>query len=107
MAKVAAERSDTEAPRSSYTTQIQAGVIFLVDLDKGMSVTNDAENVIADLARRGLLVGRRVIYRDTSGRWDELKHDGQRFTGFAPLMTMEEVLKAPAAFVDSMEEVRR
>ncbi len=68
--------------RATYSTEIHGHLIMLVDLDCGKSVTNDAEAVIADLATRGLLRGRRVIYRDTTGRWDKLLHDGMRFTGF-------------------------
>jgi hypothetical protein len=51
-----------------------------------MSVTNDAEAVIADLHAKGEAgPGVRVLYCDTDGRWDELCHDGAgRFTGFRP-----------------------
>lgn len=71
--------------RSTFTREVTDGFVLLVDQDRGMSVTNDAENVIADLAAEGLLQGRAVLYRDTDGRWDELGHDGARFTGFRPL----------------------
>lgn len=66
-------------------------VIALVQTDPTvMSITNDAEAVIADLHQRKLLDTttciestkgpvilhrpRRVIYKDTEGRWDELVH---------------------------------
>lgn len=50
-------------------------VIALVQTDPTvMSITNDAEAVIADLLDRGKLHQRRVIYKDTEGRWDELVH---------------------------------
>ncbi|MCC7475831.1 MAG: hypothetical protein IT425_10575 [Pirellulales bacterium] len=67
--------------------------IVLRDLDGPRSITNDAEAVVAELYGRGLLgsprlIGshhRRVLYYDTQGNLDELKHDGRgRFTGFAP-----------------------
>jgi hypothetical protein len=49
------------------------------------SVTNDAEAVVMDLHSRGVLRGRRLLYYDSDGQLDELKHDGQgNFTGFAP-----------------------
>ena len=49
------------------------------------TVTNDAEYVIGQIKPAK---GVRVIYRDTDGRWDELKHDGAGlFTGFASLNT--------------------
>lgn len=50
------------------------------------TVTNDAEAVIAELHRRGVLGKRRLIYRDSDRRWDELTHDGAgKFKGFAAL----------------------
>lgn len=50
-----------------------------------MSVTNDAEAVVRDLQRNGMLDGRRLFYYDTDGQLDELKHDGRgTFRGFAP-----------------------
>ena len=47
-----------------------------------LSVTNDAENVVAIIAAR--YGNRRIIYKDSSGNWDELKHAGASLTGFAP-----------------------
>jgi|GEM_PF-1642782 len=49
----------------------------------GRSITNDAERVVTELlATRQLLPHQRLLYRDTLGRWDELVHDGHRFTAF-------------------------
>lgn len=58
------------------------------------SVTNDAHAVVAKLvAEYG---DRRIIYKDSIGNWDELKHEGNRFIGFAPARNMspEEVALA-------------
>lgn len=64
-------------------------VIALVDenypVPSGRTLTNDAEAVIADLARARLLDRRRVIYRDSDGFWDEMLVRGGRFVGFAPI----------------------
>lgn len=50
-----------------------------------MSVTNDAESVVLDLQRNGMLDARQLFYYDSDGRLDELKHDGHgAFKGFAP-----------------------
>jgi hypothetical protein len=46
------------------------------------TVTNDAENVVADLA--GQLNGRKLLYYDSNGRLDELLVRDGRFVGFAP-----------------------
>ncbi|WKN44242.1 hypothetical protein [Tunicatimonas pelagia] len=60
--------------------------VLIVDLDEGRSVTTDAERVVADLysAIEGGLRSRRIYYRDTEGRFDELRHQGGRFLGYAP-----------------------
>lgn len=50
-----------------------------------MSITNAAEAVIDDLRERHMLEDNtRVYYKDTMGEVDELCHDGNQFTGFAP-----------------------
>jgi hypothetical protein len=51
----------------------------------GMTVTNAADAVIAELVRKYGVAGKlraRVIYRDSDAWWDELEHDGERFIGF-------------------------
>jgi hypothetical protein len=72
------------ANRSSYCVdRVEPDAVYIIDLDEGMSVTNNAEAVVLDLF---LKYGeRRIIYRDTDGRWDELLHDKGHFTGFGPL----------------------
>ena len=83
-------------PRSLYTTHIVDGIIIVYDQCDGnqMSVTNNAEGVIDELNRDFGTVGRRVIYRDTDGRWDELKVDNKgAFSGFGSLGT-EDLLQA-------------
>jgi len=58
-------------------------IIFIVDHDERLSVTNDAEAVVEQLM--GFLAPDwRIVYRDTNAEWDELGHDGQRFTMFKP-----------------------
>jgi hypothetical protein len=56
--------------------------VFIVDLDVGKSITNDAENVVEQVAKE--YPGHRIIYRDTQGQWDELVHNDGEFVGFAP-----------------------
>lgn len=65
----------TKDPTGKYS-----GVVFIIDEDIGMSVTNDAENVVAELLAK--YPNHRIVYRDTSGDWDELQHDNTQFTGF-------------------------
>ena len=72
---------------SSFTiTTTIPGAVFLVDNDIGMSVTNDAENVVKNINFN--YPNSRIFYRDTERNWDELIHnDGifLRFAGIAPV----------------------
>ena len=79
-------------PGSTYEVALVRGVICIEDLNEGgKSVTNDAEAVITDLRdRKRVLVDgrgrpRRVIYRDSTGRWDEMVVRDNRFAHFAPI----------------------
>lgn len=55
--------------------------IYIADKNDGaMSITNDAEAVVAWINERW--PGKRIVYRDTEGRWDELKHEDGIFKGF-------------------------
>lgn len=55
--------------------------VFLVDADRGnMSVTNDAENVLQWCKSRW--PGKRVVYCDSMGLWDEIVHESGRFVKF-------------------------
>ncbi len=57
--------------------------IFIEDLNLGnLSVTNDAEWVIESLVRRYGVLNKKVVYKDTTGNWDELIHDGNVFLDF-------------------------
>ena len=60
---------------------------IIEDLDEGMSVTNNAENVILKIADcTGNIPDNSVIvYKDTEGVYDQLLVTGGCFAGFAPL----------------------
>ena len=80
-----------------YAESITDDAIYLIDTGKDCGVTNCAEGVIDDLAQARLLRNergtlRRVIYRDSTRHWDELKHDGRIFQGFAPIADSDRVL---------------
>lgn len=62
--------------------RVASPFVWIKDLDQGLTVTNDAENVVRVVLSR--YPGHRIIYQDTEGQWDELRHDGAKFTGFAP-----------------------
>lgn len=64
-------------------------VVALQDHDAGMSITNDAENVIEWLFEQNLLrEDEHVVYRDTDGVWDELLHKDGKFIGFRLLRAL-------------------
>lgn len=50
--------------------------------DRHPTVTNDAENVVKELAPQ--LGSRRLLYIDSEGDMDELAHEHGRFIGFRP-----------------------
>ena len=80
----------TRATYSVLTSEVTGKPGFICVFDKNqagcMSVTNDAENVIADLVKAGYdLAANRVIYRDSDGIWDELVVRAGKFAGFAVL----------------------
>lgn len=73
--------------KSKYRIELQTEEQILIkDVGKDcMTVTNDAEAVVRDLYRNGMLGERRLLYIDSEGSIDELKHDGKGlFQGFAP-----------------------
>jgi hypothetical protein len=49
-----------------------------------ITITNDAEFVLAQLAENYDINRRRVFYMDSLGQIDEIEHHGPHFTGFRP-----------------------
>ncbi len=78
-------RDISERTRSDWTFEIIAGdVIHIIDLNLGqMSVTNDAEQVVAELHKAIGLTNRRVQYVDSEGAVDQLVHNNGVFIDFA------------------------
>jgi hypothetical protein len=75
--------------KAYYSGQILKDFVLLYDLSDTISgagaktITNDAEAVVElTLQQHG---NRRILYQDTEGNWDELKHDGKKFVDFAPV----------------------
>lgn len=72
--------------RATYQVVTITGTLVTIkDLDGRVSVTNDAEAVVAEVLQD--YPGRKIHYYDTDGNLDELCHDGTKFTGFAPVQT--------------------
>lgn len=69
--------------KATYTIdRVVKGMVFIIDENVGLSITNDAENVVIELLAK--YPNHRIIYCDTDGQWDELLHWNGQFTGFAP-----------------------
>ena len=74
--------------RADYEmVKVTPEIVWIRDRNLGnVSVTNDAEGVCWRVWHD--YSGRRIIYQDSEGDWSELKHEGGRFTGFAPAREM-------------------
>lgn len=74
-------------PKADYYYRINPAdkSVHIVDQNKGnMSVTNDAENVLAAIHEEIDLTDRDVLYTDSDGQVDRLLHEAGEFKGFAP-----------------------
>jgi hypothetical protein len=80
-------KSRIKEPRSVYSRAVYGNVIAIIAHDEGKSLTNDAENVIEDLAAQGFDLSQyRVIYKDTRGIWDQILVDCTgHFAGFSSM----------------------
>lgn len=59
--------------KADYSYTIEGDTVKIIDLNKGnMSVTNDAENVINEIAQKEYIQNKRITYRDSEGDWCEL-----------------------------------
>jgi len=60
--------------RADFIYEIMDGVICIIDQNLGnVSVTNDAENVLANIEMlEGSLEGMPVVYRDSEKVWDQI-----------------------------------
>ena len=70
---------------ADFIYEIDGDVVTVRDLNLGnISVTNDAQNVIAKLHALLDLTDKKVEYYDSEGQLDKLLHENGVFTGFAP-----------------------
>lgn len=59
-------------------------MLWITDLNGPKSITNDAEQVVAELTS-SFGKDKRIIYRDTQGEWWELIHRNGEFAGYQPV----------------------
>jgi len=74
--------------RADYEmVRVTAQIVWIRDRNLGsISITNDARGVCRRVWHDYPL--HRIINQDSEGNWDELKHEGGRFIGFAPARDM-------------------
>jgi hypothetical protein len=74
----------TDVLKSTETSAGLAGskVVYLVDLADGKSITNGAEEVVAQIHQSH--PGYLICYRDTMGVWSQLIVRGGQFHAFGP-----------------------
>lgn len=73
---------------SSYSVILDTDTFILIkdnDDPDFASVTNAADYTVESLAQVYDLSNRRIVYQDTMGRFDELRHADGKFTGFRGL----------------------
>lgn len=82
-----------------FTMHVEDGIIALIDIGTGISITNAAAEVVAELATLfgDDLTTMRIIYRDTMGVWDGLAHQGSRFIAFVPIRSTDRYLAVERA----------
>jgi hypothetical protein len=89
--------------RAVYAWGREFGVVWIIDRDEigAASVTNDVERVIRDLQALAVDVDAQpLVYRDSTGRWDQIETRAGRFAGFRSLggaKALDEALAALAA----------
>lgn len=73
--------------RARYSASLSGNVIIVIDeysdANPTMTVTNDADNVVDEVWRK--FGDHRIIYRDSCGDWDELRHRRGVFLAYRPL----------------------
>ena len=79
---------DNSSNLGAYTVVMVSDMYVLISDSKqpgSPTLTNSAQRVIADLENRiGKLGGRRLFYRDSVNRYDEILHKDGIVCGFAP-----------------------
>lgn len=64
-------------------TEDYVAIVDQSEIGPTTSVTNDAEAVVKYINDN--YPKRRIVYKDSMGRWDELQHIDGEFVGFAPI----------------------
>lgn len=73
---------------SYYKYFFDGNVLFIEDMNKGKSVTNNIENILKQitLEERTSMDNFRIMYRDTDGIIDGIETKDGKFSNFYPIM---------------------
>ncbi len=70
---------------ADYTFEVDDDLVTIHDQNLGnISVTNDIEDVLAQIHREIDLTGKKVQYYDSCGQLDRVLQESGKFKGFAP-----------------------
>lgn len=71
--------------RADYDYRIWDATMYIIDLDLGnKSLTNDIENVVAEIQDRTKQSGMPVVYRDSLGEWSHYYPETDSFRDYKP-----------------------
>lgn len=60
-------------------------ILVLRDENRGVSITNDADNLVLDLYKNKMMESfTQLYYYDSEGQLDQILHQNGRFQGFSP-----------------------
>lgn len=91
----------------NFSARVEQGVMVIIDNfnkdNPSPTVTNGIETVLGTLQKAGVILPPLVIYKDTDGIWDGVKHNNGHFVNFYPIrMTdMDKAISYVKEFVNA------
>lgn len=61
------------ASRAEYEYDIEGSILWIADKGGMKLVTNDIENILADIAKDQDISRKKIMYKDSDGIWDEIR----------------------------------
>ena len=70
---------------TDYLYQIESGVLVIIDLNRGISVTNNIKYILLEIKDELGTLPDKIIYRDSRGEFDGIEHKDGQFKRFFPV----------------------
>lgn len=70
---------------TDYLYQIESGVLVIIDLNRGISVTNNIKYILLEIKDELGELPDKIIYRDSQGEFDGVEHKNGQFKRFFPV----------------------